>query len=75
MEVSPTESTQTRWLNKNGLIRPGVYVTRESWRRLERALQVENFHRAEAGKEPITRTNLFQSFITAWSDKRLGKEG
>ena len=67
-----TKSTQTRWLNKNNLIRPGIYITRESWQRFEMALLVENYHRAEDGKAPITRTALIQAFVDGWSEKRLG---
>ena len=62
---------QTRWLNKNNLIRPGIYIPRESWQRFEMALQVENFHRAEDEKPPISRTDVIQAFIEKWSEKRL----
>ena len=62
---------QTRWLNKNNLIRPGVYIPRESWEKFERALQVENFRRAEDGKPPVSRTDIIQAFIEKWSEKRL----
>ncbi len=64
-------TTQTKWLRKNNLIRPGVYIPRESWQRFEMALQVENFRRAEDGKAPVSRTDIIQAFIKKWSEKRL----
>jgi len=62
---------QTRWLNKNNLLRPGIYVTRESWQRFEMALQVENFRRAEDGKPSVSRTDVIQAFVEQWSKRRL----
>ncbi|MFC1542926.1 hypothetical protein ACFL4K_00105 [Candidatus Neomarinimicrobiota bacterium] len=62
---------QTRWMNKNNLIRPGIYIPRESWEIFERALQLENFHRAKDGKPPVSRTDVIQAFIEKWSEKRL----
>jgi len=35
------------------------------------ALQVENFHRAEDGKPPVSRTDIIRAFIMQWSVKRL----
>lgn len=64
-------SSQTKWLAKNNLVRPGVYIPRESWKRFEMALQVENFHRAEDGKPPVSRTDIIQTFIEKWSEKRF----
>jgi len=34
----PTATAQTRWMKKNDLIRPGIYIPRESWEKFERAL-------------------------------------
>ncbi len=67
-------TSQTRWLKKNNLIRPGVYITRESWEKFERALQVENYRRAEDSKPPVSRTDVIQAFILKWSGKRLDLE-
>ena len=64
-------TTQTKWLKKNNLIRPCIYLPRESWQRFEMALQVENFHRAEDGKPPVSRTDVIQAFIEKWSERRL----
>lgn len=64
-------TSQTKWLKKNNLIRPGVYIPRESWQRFEMALQVENFRRAEDGKAPVSRTDIIQAFIEQWSERRL----
>ncbi len=64
-------TTQTKWLKRNNLIQPGIYLTRESWQRFEMALQVENFRRAEDGKVPVSRTDIIQAFIEQWSMKRL----
>ncbi len=64
-------TSQTRWLKKNNLIRPGIYIPRESWQRFEMALQVENFRRAEDGKAPVSRTDIIQAFIEQWSERRL----
>lgn len=67
-------TSQTKWLNKNNLIRPGIYIPRESWQRFEMALQVENFRRAEDGKPPVSRTDILRAFILQWSEKRLDLE-
>ncbi len=64
-------SPQTRWLHRNDLIRPGVYITRESWQRFEMALQIENFQWAEDGKPPVSRTDIIQAFVEKWSERRL----
>ena len=56
---------QTKWLNKNNLIRPGVYIPRESWEKFGMALQIENFHRAENGKPPVSRTDIIRAFYYA----------
>ncbi len=70
-ETTEDGTSQTKWLRKNNLIRPGVYIPRESWQRFEMALQVENYRRAEDGKPPISRTDVIQAFIDKWSEKRL----
>ncbi len=67
-------TSQTKWLKKNNLIRPGIYIPRESWQRFEMALQVENFRRAEDGKPPVSRTDILRAFILQWSEKRLDLE-
>lgn len=64
-------TSQTKWLKKNNLIRPGIYIPRESWQRFEMALQVENFRRTEDGKPPVSRTDILRAFILQWSEKRL----
>jgi len=64
-------TSQTKWLKKNNLIRPGIYIPRESWKRFEMALQVENFRRAEDGKPPISRTDIIRAFIEQWSERSL----
>lgn len=69
--ISENPSQQTRWLHKNNLIRPGIYIFRESWEKFERALQFENFHRAEDGKPPVGRTDIIQAFVEKWSERRL----
>ena len=68
------ESQQTRYLHKNDLVRPGVYISRESWERFEMALQIENFRRAEDNKPPVSRTDIIQAFVEKWSEKRLGAD-
>ena len=70
--MSENVSQQTRYLHKNDLVRPGVYISRESWEKFERALQIENFQRGEDGKPPVSRTDIIQAFIEKWSERRLG---
>ena len=72
MEVSPTESTQTRWLNKNNLVRPGIYISREVWERFEQAVVIKNYERAQEGLSPISRTAVVTDFMQKWSAKMLG---
>ena len=71
MAMSTSSSKQTQWMHRHDLIRPGIYIPREVWARFERAVQVENFHRAEDGKPPVSRTTVFEAFIEKWSERRL----
>ncbi len=73
MESSPTESTQTRWLTKNNLVRPGIYIPREVWERFEQAVAVKNYERAKEGKRPLSRTSAIAILMEMWSTKMLDK--
>ena len=69
--MSTSSSKQTQWMHDHDLVRPGIYLPRELWDKFERAIALENFHRAEDGKAPVSRTAVIQAFIDKWSERRL----
>jgi len=70
--MSTSSSKQTQWMHEHDLVRPGLYLTRDLWDKFERAVTVENYHRTEDDKLPVSRTAVIQAFIDRWSEKRLG---
>ena len=62
---------QTRRLNKNGLIRPGIYVPRKVWERFEQAVAVVNYERAKDGESLLSRTDVIAGFMRQWADKKI----
>lgn len=66
-----SNSKQTQWMHEHDLVRPGIYLPRELWNQFERAVAVENYHRAKDALPPVSRTIVVAEFVRKWSEKKL----
>ena len=70
MMMSTSSSKQTQWLHRHDLVRPGIYLSRTLWNKFERAVTIDNYHRANNGKRPVSRTDVVTALIEKWSEMR-----